>query len=101
MVPTTFEMLIGHNRKAAATERNDGIHGDAKTALNTGRVHGTGANGARSNSWSFSSVCATKSCESGLCFSEELFVSGDTPVITGFHEHEHYDLDPRTAPREG
>src|SRR5450759_925517 len=31
----------------------------------------------------------------GLC------LSGDTPINTRFCEHEHYDLDPRTAPREG
>ena len=30
-----------------------------------------------------------------------VYLSDDTPVNTRFCEHEHYDIDPRTAPREG
>jgi hypothetical protein len=77
-----------------------GIHRHAKKALNTGFVHGTGANGHGQTR--VVCICAappnrTKKAYGGAA---GLSLSGDTPVNTRLSEHEHYDLDPPTAPRE-
>ena len=97
-IPTVSEPLIGHNRKPAATQNCVGCTGMRKRpsiqAWSTVREP-TGHGQTRAVC-----PCAVPPNRSKAAYGGPagLSLSGDTQVNTRFGEHEHYDLDPRTAP---